>query len=68
FFILNMIALGLGPTFVGLLSASLTEQWGSAMALRIALSTVVVATLVAIAFFVRLTRTVESDWTKATQG
>ncbi|MEO1231062.1 MAG: MFS transporter [Myxococcota bacterium] len=66
FFILNMIALGFGPTFVGFLSDALKADYGEGMGLRIALSTVVVAIFVSIGFFLWVARCVRRDWVEAT--
>ena len=66
FFILNMIALGFGPTFVGVLSASLTESYGPNLSLRIALSSVVFATIISVMAFVWLSKKVDADWAQAT--
>lgn len=66
FFILNMIALGLGPWYVGELSEYLSSSIGPVLGLRIALSTVAVATLISILTFLWLTRVVDDDWAAAT--
>lgn len=68
FFILNMIALGFGPTFVGVFSDILSKGvgLGAELGLRIALSSVAVAGLISIAGFFYLTRTISADWAKAT--
>ena len=66
FFILNMIALGFGPTYVGIMSDVFAGSFGSATGLRIALSTVAVAGVISIAAFVWLTKQIDRDWTKAT--
>ena len=66
FFILNMIALGLGPWYVGELSEYLSASMGPVLGLRIALSTVAVATLISILTFLWLTRKVDDDWAAAT--
>ena len=66
FFILNLIALGFGPTYVGAMSQSLTPSMGETVALQVSLSTVVVAIVCSILFFLMLTRSIERDWAKAT--
>ncbi|MEL7491244.1 MAG: MFS transporter, partial [Pseudomonadota bacterium] len=68
FFILNMIALGFGPTFVGVLSDILgaTFEVGNEISLRIALSSVVFASVISILGFWYLSKKLPSDWVKAT--
>ncbi len=68
FFILNMIALGLGPTTVGVLSDFLSgvQDLTSEQALRVALSVAGIAGLVSIWGFIRLTKSLPEDWRKAT--
>lgn len=68
FFFLNMIALGLGPTYVGFLSYALTASLGEDLALQIALSTVVMATVISIISFMWVARRAPQDWAKATGG
>ncbi len=67
FFILNMIALGFGPTYVGFLSDILASSgMDSERSLRIALSSVILAGLISIGGFVYLARKLPADWAKAT--
>ncbi len=70
FFILNVIALGGGPTLVGVLSEVLKPVLhpdnAEALGLQIALSTSVVALLISIGFFVWTAPKVERDWAAAT--
>ncbi|GAB5378762.1 MAG: MFS transporter [Aliiglaciecola sp.] len=67
FFVLNIIALGGGPTFVGILSQSLTETHGTVEALRIAMTWLIVPYILSIlAFFWTSTR-VTKDWENAEQ-
>lgn len=62
FFVLNLIALGGGPTFIGILSNSISAEHGEVEALRISLSWLVVPYVMAIlAFFWTSTR-VDKDW------
>ena len=62
FFVLNIIALGGGPTFVGIVSESLIPEMGQVDSLRTAMSWLVVTyVLAAIAFFWTSTR-IEKDW------
>ena len=67
FFILNMIALGFGPTYVGFLSDFLSSGgMTSELSLRIALSSVVIAGLISICGFWYLAKKLPADWAKAT--
>ena len=67
FFILNMIALGFGPTFVGVLSDILSSGgMTSERSLRVALSSVTIAGLISVIAFVYLAKTLPTDWVKAT--
>ncbi|MEO1252936.1 MAG: MFS transporter [Pseudomonadota bacterium] len=67
FFILNMIALGFGPTVVGVLSDVLgSTGMDSERSLRIALSSVVIPGIIAIGGFAYLAKRLPADWAKAT--
>jgi hypothetical protein len=68
FFILNMIALGFGPTFVGVLSDILANAGGLGpeTGLRVALSSVVFSGLISIGGFWYLAKNLPRDWAKAT--
>ncbi len=67
FFILNMIALGFGPTYVGLLSDILASgAMDNERSLRIALSSVVFAVVISIFGFLYLAKKIPGDWAKAT--
>lgn len=62
FFVLNLIALGGGPTAVGILSGYLTEDLGSVEALRVSMTWLMVPiTLSILAFFWTSSR-VQKDW------
>lgn len=65
FFVLNIIGLGGGPTFVGLLSESLSDTYGQVDALRMALSWLVVPYMMSILAFFWTSRIVDADWQKA---
>ncbi len=65
FFVLNLIALGIGPSFVGFLSEGLTGAMGEERALRVALSSVIGTSLLGVAAFFWASRQVERDWAKA---
>lgn len=65
FLILNIIALGGGPTYIGFLSSMLTEQYGETHALRVAITTLIVPYIGAIAAFYWAARTLPKDWAEA---
>ncbi|WJG07920.1 MFS transporter [Aliiglaciecola sp. LCG003] len=65
FFVLNIIALGGGPTFVGILSANLAEVHGEVESLRIALMWLVVPYILSIVAFYWTSKRVDEDWQKA---
>lgn len=62
FFVLNIIALGGGPTAIGILSNSLVPEMGEVEALRVALSWLVVTYILSIAAFMWTARRVPVDW------
>lgn len=67
FFILNMIALGFGPTFVGIFSDVLASGgMDSERSLRIALSSVILSGFISIGGFWYLAKKLPADWAKAT--
>lgn len=65
FFVLNIIALGGGPTFVGLLSNYFTAQHGEVEALRISLSWLAVPYLLSIIAFFWTAKHIPADWKAA---
>lgn len=65
FFILNMIALGLGPTYVGVLSSILIPSMGEEMALRVALTSTIAAGLIGAGAYYWMSKRVAADWAKA---
>lgn len=65
FFVLNIIALGGGPTFVGIWSESLTAEMGQVEALRTSLSWLVVPYVLSIAAFFWTTLHINKDWQNA---
>lgn len=67
FFVLNIIALGGGPTFVGILSQNLSDVHGQVDSLRIALSWLVVPYILSILAFIWTSTKVDVDWQKAEQ-
>jgi MFS family permease len=65
FFILNMIALGGGPTIVGLISQALTPEYGGEQALRLSLTLLIVPFVISIIFFFLTALTLKKDWAEA---
>lgn len=65
FLILNLIALGGGPTYVGFVSQALTEQYGEVHALRLALTTLVVPYIISVIAFFWAAKTLPKDWAEA---
>jgi MFS family permease len=65
FLILNLIALGGGPTYIGLLSSALTEQYGEVHALRLAITSLVVPYIISIIAFFWAAKTLPKDWAEA---
>jgi len=66
FFILNLIALGLGPTYVGIASSLMAPAVGEELSLRIALTSVVIAAFIGMFAFYWMSKKVDADWAKAT--
>ncbi len=67
FFILNMIALGFGPTYVGIFSDLLgAGGMNNEQSLRIALSSTAIAGFISIGGFWYLAKKLPTDWAKAT--
>ena len=65
FFVLNLIALGGGPTLVGILSQSLVPELGETKALTKALEYLVIMYLLSIAMFVWTSTRIKADWAAA---
>lgn len=65
FFVLNIIALGGGPTFVGVLSNFYTEQHGEVEALRLSLSWLLVPYIISIIAFLWTSKHIPEDWKAA---
>ncbi len=65
FLILNLIALGGGPTIVGLISNALAEQHGELHSLRIAMTWLIVTYVIAIIAFGIAGFTMKKDWAEA---
>lgn len=62
FFVLNIIALGGGPTAVGMLSGALTEELGSVEALRVSMSWLLLPIILSILAFFWTASRVQKDW------
>jgi MFS family permease len=65
FFVLNIIALGGGPTLVGIVSNMYTESMGSAEALRFSLTLLIVPYVLSILTFYWASTTIKRDWAEA---
>ncbi len=65
FFVLNIIALGGGPTIVGILSAALSSTMGEAEALRLSLSWLLLPYIISIVTFYWASTKIEHDWHEA---
>lgn len=66
FFILNMIALGFGPTTAGIVSSILSGGMGEEQALRWSLTIVSVAGLIGAWYFYLVAKRIPAYWEKAT--
>jgi MFS family permease len=62
FFVLNIIALGGGPTIVGIVSNMYTETMGSGEALRYSMTLLVVPFVLSIMTFFWASTTIRKDW------
>jgi len=66
FFILNLIALGLAPLWVGGLSDVFAKTYGEVKGLQIAMSTLVISSAIAVCAYFWTARKLPADWAKAT--
>lgn len=66
FFILNIIALGFAPLWVGGLSDIFAAEYGETTALRIAITTLGLSSLAAAGAYYWTSRKLPADWAKAT--
>ena len=66
FFILNMIALGLGPTIAGVLSSVFSGYFDEGLALRLSLTIVSLSGLYAAWMYYKGGKLLPADWEKAT--
>ncbi|MFK8054257.1 MAG: spinster family MFS transporter [Woeseiaceae bacterium] len=67
FLILNLIALGGGPSYIGIMSSILTEQHGEVHALRLAITSLVVPYIISVIAFLWAAKTLPKDWALAEQ-
>ena len=65
FFILNMIALGGGPTVVGIISSALEPAHGDIHALRLAITWLWLPYLIGVICFILAAKTLPQDWADA---
>nr|WP_136249535.1 MFS transporter [Ningiella ruwaisensis] len=65
FFVLNIIALGGGPTLVGIVSNAYTETMGSGEALRYSMTLLIVPYVLSILTFFWASITIKKDWAVA---
>lgn len=65
FLILNIIALGGGPTAVGMISDMLTEKHGETHALRLAITTLIIPYIISVIAFFWAAKTLPKDWAEA---
>jgi MFS family permease len=68
FFILNIIALGFAPLWVGALSDAFAARHGEAMGLKYALLTLSASSLLSVLAYFWTARKLPADWAKATAG
>lgn len=65
FLILNIIALGGGPTYVGMVSEMLMEKHGEVHSLRLAITTLIVPYILSVIAFFWAAKTLPKDWSEA---
>lgn len=65
FMILNIIALGGGPTIVGMISERLMDAHGATHSLRLAISTLIIPYTLSVAAFFWAAKTLPKDWEEA---
>ena len=65
FFVLNLIALGGGPTIVGIVSQSMVPELGETLALKTALEYLVFMYLLSIVTFLWTSTRIKADWAAA---
>jgi hypothetical protein len=67
FFVLNTIALGGGPTLVGLLSNYFSESMGEGESLRLSLALLLIPYILSIVTFYWSSKKIKADWAAAEQ-
>jgi MFS family permease len=65
FFVLNLIALGGGPTIVGIVSQSMIPELGETLALKTALEYLVIMYVLSIVTFLWTSTRIKADWAAA---
>ena len=65
FLIFNIIALGGGPTYVGLMSEYLGQAYGELHGLRLAMSSLIIPFIISIFAFFIAGRWLPKDWERA---
>lgn len=65
FLILNIIALGGGPTYVGMVSEMLMEKHGEVQSLRLAITTLIIPYILSVIAFFWAAKTLPKDWSEA---
>ncbi|MFW8589776.1 spinster family MFS transporter [Glaciecola sp. 2405UD65-10] len=65
FFVLNIIALGGGPTLIGIISNMYSETMGSGEALRFSLALLTIPYVLSIVIFFWSSKKIEKDWAAA---
>ena len=65
FFILNMIAMGLGPTFTGIMADVFAKSHDQVHAVRLAMSVTSISLLISGVFFLLAAKTLPKDWEDA---
>lgn len=62
FLILNIIGLGCGPTYIGMLSDMLMPAYGELQSLRLAITSLAVVYVIGIGFFLLAAKNLRYDW------
>jgi MFS family permease len=62
FLVLNIIGLGGGPTFVGILSDLLMPTYGELHGLRLALTSLAIVYVIGLVFFLCAVKSLKNDW------
>lgn len=66
FFVLNLVALGLAPLWVGAASDYFAAEYGEVAGLRLSLTTLGVSSLISVAAFYWTSKKLPRDWARAT--